>query len=336
MNLLLKRITDIIWCLTGILVVMTTGCDKVAEVDPPNTSKTLGFKNYLGNSQNIHPKVLYFPEGWNGWEYWMAYTPYPNGMTNAENPCIAVSHDGYSWTVPEGLINPLDPMPSYGYNSDTHLVYRADTDELEIWWRDFNEMTVADSFVRRTSLDGVSWTPEERVLPFGSRRGLYRLSPAVLIEEDCYIVYYTDGHIVYCMKSGHGFDVSTWSEPDDIPIPLGDLGAWHLDVIKTPEGFHEMIICCYEPGCGSNSADLYYCVYDPSTDTATSPELILHRSDNKNAIDHRSIYRSSIVRVNGYVRIYYSCIDWNWKRHMTVTEGPSPFDLRGFKAMANQ
>lgn len=317
----------------ALLLLAAGGCSDDYTIDPPNSSKTLGFKNYKGNSQNIHPKVLYFPEGWNGWEYWMAYTPYPNGMTKSENPCIAVSHDGYSWTVPKGLKNPLDPRPSYGYNSDTHLVYREDNGELEIWWRDYNEQTVRDSFLRRTSKDGVNWTPEERVLPFSERRADYRLSPAVMVDGDRYLVYYSNGRKIFRMWSDAGFDTGRWTDPVEVPLPLGDLGAWHLDVIEGADGRHEMILCCYGPGGTNNSADLYYTVYDPETDTAEPLTMILGRADRKGAIDEISIYRSSIVYVDGYVRIYYSCISRNAHRHISVTEGPTPFDLRGFKAM---
>ncbi|MBD5227334.1 MAG: hypothetical protein HDS67_04700 [Bacteroidales bacterium] len=320
--------------IVALVAVGASGCSDEYTIDPPNSSKTLGFKNYDGNSQNIHPKVLYFPEGWSGWEYWMAYTPYPDGVVDQENPCIAVSHDGYKWTVPRGLTNPLDPQPSYGYNSDTHLVYREDRDELEIWWRDFNELTARDSFLRRTSRDGVNWTPEERVLPFGAKRAMYRLSPAVMVEGDRYLVYYCDGRKVLKMFSGSNFDTGQWSEPETVPIDFGDIKAWHLDVVENAEGLHEMIICCYGPGGGNNSADLYYCVYDPERNTATDPVMILGRSDKEGAIDEQSIYRSSIVYVDDFVRIYYSCIDRHDKRHLSVTEGPSVFDLRGFRGMS--
>ena len=31
--------------------------------------------------QTTHPSVLFFPDGWNGFEYWMAHTPYPGATT---------------------------------------------------------------------------------------------------------------------------------------------------------------------------------------------------------------------------------------------------------------
>lgn len=64
----------------------------------------------------------------------MAYTPYPSGSTQHENPCIATSNDLRKWVVPVGLTNPLAFAPENGYNSDTHLVYRPDLDRLEVWW----------------------------------------------------------------------------------------------------------------------------------------------------------------------------------------------------------
>src|SRR5699024_10013244 len=48
----------------------------------------------------VHPSVLYFPDGWNGHRYWMAYTPYAGGTDGREDPCIAYSDDGTNWTVP--------------------------------------------------------------------------------------------------------------------------------------------------------------------------------------------------------------------------------------------
>ena len=59
----------------------------------------------LGNPLNIpkydasgvvHPDVMYFPSGKDGYKYWMAYTPYP--PQSKENPSIIRSNDGITWT----------------------------------------------------------------------------------------------------------------------------------------------------------------------------------------------------------------------------------------------
>ena len=40
-----------------------------------------------GQSQT-HPSIVYVPEGWNGHQYWLVSTPYPNAIGEFENPCI--------------------------------------------------------------------------------------------------------------------------------------------------------------------------------------------------------------------------------------------------------
>ncbi|MBO9605718.1 MAG: hypothetical protein J7639_07195, partial [Paenibacillaceae bacterium] len=58
---------------------------------------------YDGSGQTVHPCVLFFPEGWKGHRYWMAFTPYPDGNDQFENPSLVVSGDGVRWFVPPGL-----------------------------------------------------------------------------------------------------------------------------------------------------------------------------------------------------------------------------------------
>lgn len=46
----------------------------------------------LYGNRNIHCDVYYNPSGWNGYNYWMAYTP-ASGIVQ-ENPYVVVSTDG--------------------------------------------------------------------------------------------------------------------------------------------------------------------------------------------------------------------------------------------------
>lgn len=168
--------------------------DPAAELIPSsvNSDYALTFDNYLGNWENIHPKVLYFEEGWRGYNFWMAYTPYPEGNVITENPCIAASYDGIVWETPKGLTNPLAMPLADGYNSDTHLLYDDINDRLECWWRIYEESTKRDKLVRRISSDGINWTEQETVLPFWEPEA-GRLSPAVWIEDGCYRMVYSNG-----------------------------------------------------------------------------------------------------------------------------------------------
>jgi hypothetical protein len=58
-------------------------------------------------TQNIaHPSMEYIDTSWNGYKYWLAFTPYP--AENRENPSIAYSNDGITWDT-TGLSNPVVP-----------------------------------------------------------------------------------------------------------------------------------------------------------------------------------------------------------------------------------
>src|SRR5699024_8293928 len=66
----------------------------------------LDIPTYEGSGKAVHPSVHAFRIPWNGYRFWMAFTPYPN--TQHENPSIVASGDGVNWVVPSGLTNPID------------------------------------------------------------------------------------------------------------------------------------------------------------------------------------------------------------------------------------
>lgn len=298
-----------------------------SSIEMANAEDILKIDNYLGNTENIHPKVLYFEEGWNGYEFWMAYTPYPLGSTDAENPCLAVSHDGIDWITPEGLTNPLSPTPANGYNSDTHLVYDAEKDHMEIWWRPYDHQ-LADGLSRRISSDGIHWGPEETVVDYKQfSEGV--MSPAVWIADGKYKLIYCNGSRLKYMESPYEASRFEWSEPVELPIAWGGLYAWHHDAILDEQGNLELVVCAFERGGNNNTADLYYVKMDPDLQKASVPELILKRGEGERDFDHRSIYRSSLVKVGTLYYLYYSAIDDGWHRYMTLSRGKTPQSLVG-------
>lgn len=330
-----KVFTLFVMLLVSGICVMTGACnyedDFIQESllsDGPNADEPLQFDSYLGNNENIHPKVLYFENGWNGYKYWMAYTPYPKGALAAENPCIASSNDGVNWETPAGLINPLFPEFEDGYNSDTHLVYREDDDVLECWWRPHDQTHHMVYVCRRTSEDGINWTKTEKMLESSDEIKAI-LSPAVSYGGSNYTMYYSDGidiFEIHCVADGK-FE---WSHPEKLPIVKDNLCFWHHDVIEYEPGVREFVICAFEVGRSHNEADLYYVRYDAADDQYSKPIKILARSEDPKAFDARSIYRASILRVDGKYMIYYSSIDFSRHRHMALSVGDSPFSLRGY------
>ena len=61
-------------------------------------------------------------------------TPYPYDTDTRENPSIVVSDDGLSWSVPDGLENPLVSPPACDHNSDPDIVYNPRSDELFVYY----------------------------------------------------------------------------------------------------------------------------------------------------------------------------------------------------------
>ena len=223
---------------------------------PANNNLPFTFQNYLGNIQNIHPKVLYFENGWCGYRFWMAYTPYPKGNTKAENPCIAVSNNGVDWTVPCENLNPLADVPESGYNSDTHLVYDEKNDRLECWWREYSSSLKRDRLLRRVSDNGEEWNETEIVSDFQEDPQM-RLSPAVNIVDGRYLMIYSDGKDLWRQDSHAIAPAIEWTAPVKIEQPATELSSWHLDMIIGSDRKAEIIECAFGKGGNNNTADLY-------------------------------------------------------------------------------
>ena len=297
-----------------------------SEIISPEFPITFTFANYLGDSQNIHPKVLYFEEGWNGYKFWMAYTPYPYGEISAENPSIAVSNDGVTWFRPGCFINPLIGAPIGGYNSDTHLVFNEAKNELECWWREAYEAIKVDRIMRTTSKDGITWTIPEEVYTDG--KSMMHLSPAISLIKGVYYIFYCTANDIVLMKSRGDSKPMEWSAEKILPIDWNGLHPWHLDVLLDENEMADIIVCAFTKGNNNNSADLYYLNYDLVNDKYSEPQIILSRSTNPEDIHSRSLYRSSLLKINGCYYIYFSCIDNSWKRYMSLAFGEDIYHLK--------
>jgi len=115
----------------------------------------------------VHPGVWVFDEPWNGWKYWMIYTPYPDALSGYENPSIEVSNDGVNWQVPAGLTNPISPKPptDAGFNSDPEIFFDDLTQTLRVIFRTSGESAESDRdiFEQYTS-DGINWSVKTSIL----------------------------------------------------------------------------------------------------------------------------------------------------------------------------
>lgn len=151
------------------------------------------------NFSYCHPDVEYFPNGFNGYKYWMVFTPYFGAVENVqiskryENPTVVVSNDGLNWTPPTGNSGgPIQMTPGihesfrekkgeeiqgfwsdvdWNYNNGKFsLYYRGSMIKAEALkkrgeksYNNYKKLmrNAQRTIVRQTSTDGVSWTPLE-------------------------------------------------------------------------------------------------------------------------------------------------------------------------------
>lgn len=283
-----------------------------------NAQDWMKLYSYYGDTQVVHPKVLYFPNMLFGHKYWLAYTPYPNEQAYYENPCIAYSDDGYRFTnIPN---NPIDEPTSdrtTTYFSDTHLVYRADTGKLECWYRLANDTTKAETIYRMFSEDGLTWTDKEELKsiasPGSSNAAL--LSPAVIYEDSKYKIWtvnYNENKIEY-WESASG---DNWTKVRDIVLTYSAFEEthriWHIDIEKI-DGLYVLVAMTRQTGTWHWPL---YLSTSEDNETWETPWVVIKYSDGWDA----RIYRSCIIKDNGVYRIYYSAYDTSRRYHMAISE----------------
>jgi hypothetical protein len=241
------------------------------------------------SGQMVHPDVYDAGEdnSWNGHRYWMAVTPYTDTVSAVEAVCILVSDDKLTWTVPNGLTNPISAACSdpniFNVGGTMYVVYRYSGDSLYF----------------RTSSDGITWSGETSLLS-GAANSL--LSPA--------LVYYGDQWLMFTVKFDQATPANsiierrtcatvggTWSAPITctISIPSGQY-PWHVDVIVDGDRLYMAL---------NMSAQYLYLAYSTdggSTWTLETPTMI----NPKAAAWDANIYRSSIVRTSQGFDTWYS------------------------------
>ncbi|AJI79475.1 hypothetical protein [Corynebacterium singulare] len=193
----------------------------------------LTLPTHEGSGQATHPSVLFFENGWNGWKYWMAMTPYPASDEGAEDPNVVVSNDGWNWQVPDGLTNPIDdqlgkPNP---HNSDTQLVM-APSGEMYLTWRTVdrpNGKTNRIYLVKST--DGVNWSEKEEIWTGEPQF----MSQALIWTGENWRLYGIANHpgVPNRIIFYESVDLKTWSAPrypSVDPYLQSNERWWHIDV----------------------------------------------------------------------------------------------------------
>lgn len=206
-----------------------------------------------------HLSVIHEPTGWNGYPYWMAFTPFPNA--SREQPSIVASMDGVNWVVPNGLTNPVVSYAEmlalgHSWNADTDIVLNADKSEMWMYWIMAGGTT---KLYRTKSTDGVTWTAPQMIIDGSVESGLGSASVIYDVDDDIYKMWAKaadnndpTNRVVYRTSS----DGVTWAAKttNTVPVASSDFILWHLEVVKASGKYHML----FNEGTGGLTSSLYY------------------------------------------------------------------------------
>jgi len=291
-----------------------------------NAATYQNIPTYDGSGICTHPDVIYFPGGWNGYKYWMAFTPYSD--STHENPSIVVSNDGATWTVPTGLNNPIDPAPSNGHNADPDIVYNDTADELWIYYIECENGNTT-YLKRKTSTDGIHWSSEQNIM---SAPDYQIVSPSIVKRGSTYHMWYVDSGVSGCSAGSTtvyhrtSSDGVSWSAPETVTItqPPGTGGyvVWHPNVIYVPaKNEYWMVFAAYLSGSTCMHTKLFFANSTDGINWETYDIAMLIPSEPGHW-DSDLIYRSSVLynATTDTIRVWYGGYESSYGWHIGYTE----------------
>ena len=244
----------------------------------------------------VHPSCLYFKDGWNGYKYWMAITPYPKTVSTFENPCMIVSNDGDNWIT-------IGDVPIHGigegtaHNSDCHIFMDGNTMIYLNRGATNNSSCIIEYF---TSTDGVNWSERKRIIEEGEHN---YLSPSVCKYQGKYYMFVYDANktdiddfnkrITVLESSSLNGD---WNVVNTIYCPNLP-SIWHLEVKIIDGGFVGLIM-----SGSAGGGNLYLVKFDSPFDLVVSDYIaspIIFPSGKANI--EATLYKSTLVKVDNNI-----------------------------------
>lgn len=273
-----------------------------------NSKSKLNFKSVYSGADSqypnnaYHPKVVDIGKNWNGYRYWISYTPYPNGNDKYENPTIVGSNDLINYSeikFCEGI--PSNYKKSVRFNSDSELVYNPDKNRLELYWRYTDYEANYMALYMRYSYDGSKWSGRTPVYETYNRKKYDMVSPAIVYENGKYKVWYVSGYKVWYRELTN----NAWS--DSVVTSLSypsTTYTWHIDVEKI-NGRYELLTCSTTDKSDRKHMSLYYAASADGIKWSTAEKVLSPSSDSSNW-DGGGLYRSAFIYTNDNYIVLYS------------------------------
>ena len=273
-----------------------------------NATTYLSIPTYDSYNQLVNPDVVYTPDKWNGYQYWMAMTPFPNGLESHENPSIVASNDCSSWTVPSGLTNPIASAPTGGYNNDPDLLLVGST-MVMYYGRTFDASHGSSSnfrteLMRTTSTNGTSWSTPSVVLSQSN----YVMSPTVIYESGTYYLWYVQSsagcpstsQTMYLRSSTDGIN---WGSASTVSFSGLSALPFEMDIVKDGSTY-KMLLAAYDSGSSCGFTRLYYATSTNRTSWTVNADPLLRATSV--GWDNAQIYRPTFTANGNFLRIWYS------------------------------
>lgn len=264
-----------------------------------------------GSGQVVHPDVVHIPEGFCGYRFWMAVTPYPCSRDRFENPVIRASNDGLSWCAVDGAPDPLVSAPPqrHLHHADPDLVF--DGTRLLLFYVIRNKLDRWTDFMLIESSDGRHWS---------APRLIYRERSCVcpaMVRSGCrwhmwYVSFQPDSgpqrSQLRLRVSDTPYQFHT-AEQTVCSLDIPGHVIWHIDVIAGDQGY-EALVSAFPKGKNPTRCRVFHVAsLDGAHFDLTSLKPLI--KPGLLGWDNRTIYRSTFIKErDGNYKIWYSGASW--------------------------
>lgn len=295
----------------------------------PIFTRPVQVPTYDGSGQAVHPCVIDIAQGFQGYRYWMAMTPYPFGEYRYENPSLRASHDGYQWRHIEGIPDPIIEAPRGEQRHHSDPVILLQDGLMYMVYRTTDMRRGRSSLWLVRSNDLRTWSEPDLVL-----EGEWLLSPAICVVEGRWRLWYVDlqpvgqGGRRGVLKVMQGPSLLELGPVQRCEVDLGEESIWHLEV-KQVGSEQVALVNCFRPRREGIKQTLRA--------LRSSDGLHWHRigeqpilSCNLLGWSARVIYKSSFVCDGSRMRVWYSASSWAKRWRIGYMETNADFAERRF------